>query len=267
MNDRPEYQYMSRRYALCFALFLAVAYPLYALLNIFYLTLESNILYAEGALTTVLWLLCNAFACFLFFVLASFLIYALFCRTFKGCLPVLMIAGVSLIYKYAMNLLIAYLFDGFPATSAAFGSDLVTALLNILLELLELGIAVLVIWVVNDRYRERIAKERVYSRHIPDYREGDRYQVFPYKKLFDRTNPVLASVYYVSLINLIMRMVSLVAGELALSIGGGWAPSTFEDWLYILGEVAFEFAMAAGGYFLMRWFVGSLHSRFAEKQV
>lgn len=266
MNDCPEYQYMSRRYTLFFSLFLAVACPLYALLNIFYITRETDNLHTEEIFTTVLWVACNLFACFLFFVLASFLVYALFCRTIKGCLPVLMSADVSLIYKYAMNLLIAYLFDGFPATSAAFGSDLVTALLNILLELLELGIAVLVIWVVNKRYRERVAKEKVYSRHIPDFREGERYQVFPYKKLYDRTNPVLASVFYVSLVNFGMRILSLLVEELVFSIRA-WAPSTLEDWLYILGEVTFEFAMAAGGYFLMRWFVGFLHSHFAQKQV
>ena len=252
---------MNRKAFLCLALFFGVGYPLLSLLNVFYVSVESNVLLTGSIGANVLWVFCNLFAALFFFVTFGAMVAVLCRKPAKQVLPFVFLSFGSLIYKYAVDLLIAYLFDGFPTGISGFGGDLVSALFNLLPEAIEFLVVFLIARSIGEKYRSLVAVSASAARYLPDRDAAERYCPYPYKKIFDRTNPLLAGAFYASLVNLVMRLFSFVLGELSLTIGGGWAPSTLSDWLAILAEVLFEIALSVGGFFFMRWFSGQVYSR------
>lgn len=59
---------MNRKAFLCLALFLGAGYPLLSLLNIFYISVESNVLFSGSVGANILWVFTNLFAALFFFV-------------------------------------------------------------------------------------------------------------------------------------------------------------------------------------------------------
>lgn len=257
---------MNRKAFLCLALFLGAGYPLLSLLNIFYISVESNVLFSGSVGANILWVFTNLFAALFFFVTFGTMIAVLCRKPTKQALPVVILSFGSLIYKYAVDLLFVYLFDGFPTGAPGFGRDLVSALFNLLPEAIEFLVIFLIARAVGGKYRSLVAVSASAARYLPDRGAAERYCPYPYKKIFDRTNPLLAGAFYASLVNLTMRLFSFVLGELSLTIGGGWAPSTAADWLAIFAEVLFEIVLSVAGFFFIRWLSGQIYSRVFAKQ-
>lgn len=258
--------HMKQRLQLFFAFFLLLAYPLYAVINVYCVSMESNILWAGNVFVIFLEVLCHLLEAAIIFFVFSVWIYSVYRWELRASMQILVIHAIGLIYKYGINLLIAYLFDGFPSKGTVFADDLFTVGMNILLELLEFGIVILITWLVIDRYKQKVGKEQTYARHIPGYTSSDRYQVFPYKKILDRSNPILACILYISLVNLAMRLISLVLGEISLSILGGWIPETPTEWIYIIIEILYECVIAVGGYFYMRKLIHLINNRLCSTE-
>ena len=257
---------MNRKAFLCLSLFLGAGYPLLSLLNVFYVSVESNVLLAGSAGANILWVFSNLFAALFFFVTFGVMVAVLCRKPAKQALPVIILSFGSLVYKYAVDLLIVYLFDGFPTGASGFGGDLVSALFNLLPEALEFLGVFLVARAIGGKYRSLVAVSASGARYLTDRNVTERYCPYPYRRMLDRTNPLLAGAFYASLVNLAMRLFSFVLGELSLSIGGGWAPSTAFDWLAIFAEFLFEIALSVAGFFFMRWLSGQIYSRVFAKQ-
>lgn len=148
---------MNRKAFLCLALFLGAGYPLLSLLNIFYISVESNVLFSGSVGANILWVFTNLFAALFFFVTFGTMIAVLCRKPTKQALPVVILSFGSLIYKYAVDLLFVYLFDGFPTGAPGFGRDLVSALFNLLPEAIEFLVIFLIARAVGGKYRSLVA--------------------------------------------------------------------------------------------------------------
>lgn len=191
----------------------------------------SDVLLSDTALPFLLdalLLFCN----YLFYWIAfAFLLYALLRFDLRACTPLLATYTGVVVFRYLANQIADFCVFGFPPINEFFSLYLPYCLLDVFLDLAQMGIAV---WVTLTLKRGASAPEKLLSSEMPT------------ERLWDWKRRTLRAAFLIALVPAAFRLVSRVIYDVWYG-----APRGLSDLLWMIAAYLFDVACLWIGYFLI----------------
>ena len=211
---------LSRSMLLVLSLSLFVLISLYIFLFApLYVLFANDVLYQSTVLPEV-FSLCSALVDILVF--SSFygiLLYSIYRFSLKKSVPLIAIYGIGIFYKNVGNILMTFATDGVPSDAT---EDLLTALIYIMLELLQ-GALVVVIGTVtlyHAQSREKIRKDaalRAKKEYVP------LAEFFPFSTLLNFKNPIQKAAFWMASVPMFVKIGSRLIYDVWYTVMNGFA--------------------------------------------
>lgn len=207
-----------------------------------YVRFASDIMYSTSWWVSILYLLIDGgwmdLAVFALCYPAT--LYAIWRAGLKDARRIPILYAILTVFKFAVNFIMTSLSDGaLPAWSEFVRLELPVILPQIFLELLQYALMILFICLLRKNYiRKRL--------HAGESDETFGTDVFPFRGVFSRTNPVQRAIFWTAMVLLLGRVFMHFRYQLALY---AWYGVT-EGWVQMLIDLVFDLAVAAVFYFV-----------------
>lgn len=179
-------------------------------------------------LLDALLLFCN----YLFYWIAfAFLLYALFRFDLKACVPLLAVYVGAVVFRYLANQVADFCVFGFPTINEFFSLYLPYCLLDVFLDLVQVGIAV---WIAVSLKNAATLPERLI------------FSELPITKIWDMKKTVLRAAVWISVVPAAFRLVSRVIYDVWYG-----APQGLADLLWMIAAYLFDFVCVLLGYLVL----------------
>ena len=179
-------------------------------------------------LLDALLLFCN----YLFYWIAfAFLLYALFRFDLKDCVPHLAIYAGAVVFRYLANQIADFCVFGFPTINEFFSLYLPYCLLDVFLDLVQMGIAV---WIVMTLKNAATFPDKLIVTELP------------VTKLWDMNKRVLRAAILISAVPAAFRLVSRVIYDVWYG-----APQGLADLLWMIAAYLFDLVCVLLGYLVL----------------
>ena len=198
---------------------------------------------------TILWDIVDVFfnlfeilgisACF------AFLIYGIYRYSAKKCLPLYILIGGALLFKYAASLIAISIIGG----SLDLTADFTSFLASLLIEIAELALLIFLShrWITSRQDEERKLKNAAATL---GKEFAPRVEFFPFRKLFSRINPLQRAAFWSMLAVAVLRLISHVIDEISFSIRFAYGFSVGDIPVLLLYALLLVFIPCFLGYLL-----------------
>ena len=227
LSDKSSAQRVIRQYTKIMFVFTLVCFTLYSCVIVpLYSQLANDVMYKDGILTMILYLLYNTIDLVVMFTVFPITLYSIYLRGGKASAKLFAIYPILIVYKYVLNTIASYIADGaLPSFDKFVKTDLMLIGGLVLFELLQYAFVCLFGCIIITRARRIFeVKQKAASANGREYSLRDG--IFPIKKFFDFKNPVQLSAFvsaavffaFRAYMNVIYQFVLLVFNN----INDGW---------------------------------------------
>ena len=218
----------------CFTLYSCVIVPLYS-------QLASNVMYKDGILTMILYLLYNAIDLVVMFTVFPITLYSIYLRGGKASARLFAVYPILIVYKYILNTIASYIADGaVPAFDKFVKTDLLLIGGLVLFEVLQYAFVCLFGCLIITRARRIFEiKQKAASANgrVHSLREG----IIPIKKFFDFKNPIQFSAFITAVVFFAFRAYMNVIYQLVLLVFN----NINDGWFVLITDLLIDVALAS----------------------
>lgn len=206
----PLYRYIATDYVLCDTVFFDIVDALYQIFEILGIT-----------------------------AIIGFLCHGVYRFTYQKCLPLYLLSGGALLFKYVVSVVAISIVDGTLDLTA----DFTAYLISLSIELLSLVFAVFLTHKLTfDRVRLDRERARAAETLGKEYRVTTEF--LPFQRLFSRTNHLQRAAFWSILLFALLRVVAYIIDEIAFSVMGAFftpadIPITLLYWALLIFLPAF----------------------------
>ena len=179
-----------------------------------------QIISADLVLMDTLWWDLVDFACQLFEILGigaaiGFLVQGIYRHTYKKCVPLYLLLGGALLFKYVASIVAVSVVMGYLDLTA----DFISLLVSFLIEAAEL---VLTAWLGHKLITTLCEKNRIRQNaaRALDQAFISEGEFLPFRRLFSRVNALQRTVFWSMIAVLLLRLASHIIGEIAYGLMG-----------------------------------------------
>lgn len=166
----------------------------------------------------------------------------------KHIRPVFLVFGAATAYKYAANMLVYWGVSG--SIPSLWAWDIVNVFYYTALELLQMFIVYAIVNTVIGRFVDkRNALERAVKK-VGECQGAALTDAYPFKKLYDRDNCFLRSIFFCALVTFIAKFCGALFSDIWLIITSG-LPNEIETWLLMILNYISKIIFGAIVYFVM----------------
>lgn len=210
--------------------------------------ISNDIVYSDTLIPTLLGFLSELLELCAIAVCYSVMITVIYDFGKKHVRPVFLIFCSTTAYKYAANMLVFWGISGSIPNLWAW--DVVNVFYFTALELLQLFIVYIIINTVIGGYVDRrTALERAMQK-AGECHEGAIREVYPFKKIYDRENCILRSIFFCALVTFIAKFCGTLFSDIWLIITCG-LPSEPRTWLLMILSYVSKIIFGTIVYFVM----------------
>lgn len=184
-----------------------------------------------------------------FFICYGVTIFCIYRFRFSKVFTIIGVFSTATICKYLFNLLSEFfIFSAVPVTGADLKRSIASVAFQALAELLQYGLIVLLSHLVIKKHKALMYVAKRSAEKLNQEFDA-RKEVFPFKKLYIKTNPLLRSAFWASLIVALLKIASLIYYDIFYTLMYGLPTLIDLVWIiiYYSGAVLF----AAIGYLIM----------------
>ena len=219
------------------AFYAAVCTPLYHIFN-------SDILLRDTVLPQILDVIMLVLNYAFYWISFSFLIYAATRIGISYCKPFYVIYASAVVFRYLANLVSGFLTMGIPLWREIQSDYLPYFFLDILLDLLMMGILIGLLYALVRRFS-------LYNNYKRDQFFA---QTIPFAKFVDSNNPVWRMLLWVSLIPSALQLLSRIRYDIFYGVPKGWI-----DLAWIIVGYTSDIAFFLFGVIAMLWGINHLY--------
>ena len=240
--DKSSAQRVMRKYTRLMFIFTLISFTLYSALIVpLYSQLSSDVVYKDGILTTLLYLLYNSVDLAVMFVVFPVTLYSVYLRGVKASAKLFAVYPALVVYKYVLNTVASYISDGaLPTVDRLFRADLLLIGGLVLFEMLQYALVCLFGCIIINRAR-RIFDVKQKAASVGGREYSFRDGIFPIKKFFDFKNPLQRSAFVTAVVFFVFRAYMNVIYQFTLLIY-----NSFNDgWFVLITDLLIDAALAA----------------------
>ena len=225
--------------------------------------LSSDILFADNLviinLVSLLGELIEVAAISFFYAVLLLLIYR--CGSKRGALAFIPFAAAT-VYKYCANTAVSWMYEGSIPSKWAW--DIVNVFFYTALELLQLFIVFLFVKGVITLYTEKRDIRLKAARTAGYEGEAIAQDVYPFDRLYDRSNCLLRSAFICALITVIAKEIGSVVSDVWLIVLYG-LPEDPITWLFMAVNYISKVILGFAVYFVTVWSMNILNKNTETK--
>ena len=215
--------------AILFSLYCFVLAPIYTYLS-------SNIIYMLTVIPTLLSFVIDVVDILAYAVCFASVIYSIYLFSLKGSRSAIVTVAIAIFLKYTANFFMTLFFDG-----ALDLNDITSVLIYYILDMVWLSVIVISTDKIFRRYYEIRASVGKAAANL-SLKLGDEYEIFPFKKLLDKNNPLQRSALVMGILMGSVHMLTRIIYDIFYGL-----PTTLADalWMitYYLSDIVTAFIM------------------------
>lgn len=159
----------------------------------------------------------------------GFAAYAIYEFGFKGALPIIAVPAIGTLYKYAANLIISYVMS-----KESMGIDYVYSIFYAIMELIFLAVFVAI---ANKRISAHKEVTLIRAKGLKYLGQTDDSKpVLPFEKVISRKNPIQSSMFIISVIMAVIRVLQRIRLDIFLGLPSG-AKEIFTMVIYYVSDL------------------------------